>query len=143
MTPTRLARRPTRPRVRGVSLIEVLVALLIFSFGLLGVVALQARMSQAAVSAEDTSRAAALANQLAAQMWNAGTFNLPAATVDAWVARVADPANGGLPNGVGVVTVDVANRTADIAITWRSVNVAATAPQNRFTTQVVMPLNQL
>jgi len=49
-------------------LIEVLVAILIFSFGLLGFVGLQARAIQFSASAEDSNRAALLANELASQL---------------------------------------------------------------------------
>lgn len=145
-----MTRRPSTPRPaparraqHGLSLIELMVAVLIFSFGLLGIVALQARTTQASVSAEDTHRAALLADDLAARMWNAGTVALPPATLAAWRDRVARPVDGGLPAGLGTVTVDPAARRADIVITWSPPGATASQPVHRYATQVVIPPNTL
>ena len=46
---------------RGVTLIEVLVSVLIMSFGILGIVALQARAIQFSLDADDRNRAALFA----------------------------------------------------------------------------------
>lgn len=115
------------------SLIEVLTSLLIFSIGIVGLMSLQARATQFSTSAEDTNRAALLANEIAAEMWARNSV-----TVDttAWAARVADTANGGLPNGTGTVTVT--GSEADITITWRPPRAAA-GETNRFVTQVLIP----
>lgn len=130
--PTRLSRAQ-----RGMSLIEVLVSVLIFSFGLLGLLALQARATQFSASAEDTSRAALLANEIGAEMWAARTVNLPAATISAWQARVAAPEVDGLPDGLGNVTVT--GTVAEITISWRPPRAASAAEnRNRYTTQVMV-----
>ena len=95
-------RLPTAVRPsRGLSLIEVLVAIVLISFGILGLVSLQARAVQFSVSAEDSQRAALLAGEMRHTMWGANTVTLPAAAVAAWQARVADPAVAGLPNATG------------------------------------------
>ena len=111
---------PTRPwrRRRGISLIEVLVVLVLLSFGLIGVVGLQARAVQFSVSAEDSNRAAMLANEMASAMWTNQSVILPPATVTAWNAAVGDPTGRGLPNGAGTVTVDA--NVATITVTWRA-----------------------
>jgi len=72
---------PLRPsqRQRGSTLLEVLVSVLIFSFGILGLVAMQVRATQYSVDAEDRNRAALLADDLAAQMRLARTVTLPTA----------------------------------------------------------------
>ncbi len=129
-----------RPQ-RGMSLLEVLVAVLIFSFGLLGLLALQARASQFSVSAEDTNRASLLANELAASMWAARTVQLSPTELAAWNARVADPTQGGLPNGVGSVTVTGTGKAAvaQIVIVWQPTRAASSATsRNQYTTQVVV-----
>lgn len=128
-----------RRRARGLSLIEVLVSILIFSFGLLGFVGLQSRAIQFSVSAEDTNRAALLANDLSAQMVTAGTLTLPAADVTAWQTRVGDVTGGGLPNGIGDVAV--VGTVATITVTWRANANAAGTPnaENRYVTQVLLP----
>ena len=120
---------------RGVSLIEVLIVVLLFSFGLTGLVAIQARAVQYSVSAEDSGRAALLANELAAQMWAANTVNLPTADIDAWTARVTDASNGGLPNGTAEVTVN--GNVARVTIQWRPPR-AAVGQESRYVTDILI-----
>ena len=124
---------PPQRRQRGMTLIEVLVAILIFSFGLLGFVGLQARAIQFSTSAEDSSRAALLANELAATMISQQTLT-PSLTT--WQARVADPAQGGLPSGSGSSTVT--GNTALITITWTPTSAASGAGSNKYVTEVIL-----
>jgi len=114
------------------SLIEILTSLLIFSIGIVGLMSLQTRATQFSTSAEDTNRAALLANEIAAQMWASRSVDV--ATTD-WEARVADTQNGGLPSGTGTVTVT--GNVADITITWQPPH--APSDTNRFVTQVTIP----
>ena len=81
---------------RGVTLLEVLVSILIFSFGILGLVGLQARATQYSVDAEDRNRAALLADDLAAQMRMARRVDID---TTAWEQRVGAADQVGLPNG--------------------------------------------
>ena len=131
-------RRTSTRRVRGMTLVEVLVSLLIFSFGLLGLMGLQARALRFSIGAEDTNRAALLANEVAAQMLTRQSMVLPAVQLDAWRARVADPKGSGLPNGVGTVVVDVVTGLATITIVWRPPTAASGVAntQSRYVTQV-------
>lgn len=122
-----------RPQA-GAMLIEALVVILIFSFGLLAVVGLQAKATQVAVSAEDSNRAALLANELASQMWAERTVNLSADQISAWQDRVASPTEGGLPNGEGEVTVD--GDVARISITWKAPSATADSQANAYSTDV-------
>ena len=117
-------------------MIEVLIVLVLFSFGLLGMVGLQARATQSSVSAEDNNRAALLASELAAQMWASNTVSLPAAAVTAWNTRVADATDVGLPNGVG--TVALTGNVARITITWRPPHLNA-GDTRRYVTEVLIP----
>lgn len=143
MTP-RIASRATdgdrtcsraRQRLRGFSMIEVLVVIVLFSFALIGLIGLQARAVQTSVAGEDANRAALLANDLASAMWTRSNVNLPAADITAWNAVVADPTGRGLPNGVG--TVAVAAGIATITVTWRAPHEPAGTVHN-YTTQVAM-----
>jgi type IV pilus assembly protein PilV len=104
--------------IHGFTLIEVLIALVLFSVGILGLVALQATATNLTTSAEDSTRAALLANEIATEMYNAGTVSLPAATVTAWQNEVngTTASNLALPGGSGSVTT--AGNVATIAITW-------------------------
>ncbi len=124
-----------RRRARGLSLIEVLVAIVLISFGILGLASLQARAVQVSVSAEDSQRAALLANELAAAMWGANTVSLPAADITAWQARVGNASVAGLPNATG--SVSVASGVARITVEWRA-NHAAVGDENRYVTDVVI-----
>jgi type IV pilus assembly protein PilV len=62
--------RPTERRQRGVMLIEALIAILIFSIGILGIVGLQASAVQQSTDAKNRAEAAYLADQLMGQMWS-------------------------------------------------------------------------
>lgn len=126
----------TVSRQRGMTLLEILVAIVVLSFGLIGLVGLQARALQISVGSEDTNRAALLANELASQMWLARTTSLPAATVQAWQEAVEDNTQAGLPNGSGDVTLN--GNVATITIQWRAPS-AAVGQENRYVTQVVVP----
>lgn len=135
--------RPPRPGQRGATLIEVLVSILLFSFGILGLVGLQARATQFSLDAEDRNRAALFADDLAAQMRLARSVALGAAQIDAWTRRVqgvdaADQPTGlGLPNAVVDVTPDLATNTAIIEIEWRHPR-QADDETSRLRTQVVL-----
>lgn len=129
----------SRKTTHGFSMIEMLVGVLIISFGLLGLITLQSRALMVSVSSEDAQRAALLASEMAAQMFNSDTVNLPAATVAAWAARASDPTMGGVPQGVGTVTVTNAT-TARITVTWIPVqSTGGAANTHTYTTDVVIP----
>src|SRR2546422_10742639 len=76
-------RFPARGSERGVMLIEALVAILIFSIGILAVVGIQAVAIKDMTSAKYRSEAAFLAQELLAQMWtdngNIGAYAFPGA----------------------------------------------------------------
>ena len=122
---------------RGFSLIEVLVVVVLFSFGLLGLVGLQARAMQVSVNAEDSQRAAMLANEMASTMWGANTVNVDASVITPWQTRLADPTNRGLPNGTGTVVVN--GNTARITVSWSPPQLAAGAAAHRYITDVLIP----
>lgn len=118
------------------SLIEVLTSLLIFSIGILGLVGLQTQAIQYSMSAEDSNRAALLANDIAAVMWTQKSVTLTEGDYTTWQKRVGNAEADGLPNGQGEVTVDE-NNVATITITWRPPK-APDGSQNRYVTQVVV-----
>lgn len=130
--------RNNRFAAHGFSMIEMLVGLLIITFGLLSLITLQGRALQTSMGTEDSQRATLLAAEMAAMMFDQNSVNVSAATVTAWAARTADPTNGGLPNGVGTVTVD--GKTARITVSWRPVqSTGAANDTNRYSTDVVIP----
>ena len=121
---------------RGAMLIEVLVSILIFSFGLLGLVGLQAVASQNSVNAQDRSTAANIANEMVTEMWLRNTSNPAnlAAQITAWQARVIA---SNLPAAAGTVATDVNNITT-VTIQWRPTARRAGESDSRYETQVIV-----
>lgn len=129
----------TRPHTRGFTLIETLVALLVLSFGIIGLVALQGRALQYAIDAEDRNRASLLADELVSAMWLSHTVTLPSATVTRWTAQVKDAATSGLPQASATVSDPDALGVVTITITWRPVSRKATSGDLTYTTKVAIP----
>lgn len=133
----RSGRNVRRSAVLGVGLIEVMVSLVIFLIGVLGLVKLQAHAIQVDTQAGDRNRAADLANEVVTQMWTSQTSSLSKEALKAWNDRVADAAHGGLPNGEGKVTAK--DGVATVTITWHPPWRAAGEPDQTYLTQVVIP----
>ncbi len=119
----------------GATLLEVLIALLIFAFGVLGLLGMQAVASQLTGEAKYRAEAAMYADQLIGQMWadNAAslandyaTVNLGAKFVE-WRNQI-QAAVTGLPGAAGAnaptVTVD-ADNVVTITIFWQAPTEAA------------------
>ena len=134
--------RSCRPR-GGFTLIEVLVAILVFSIGALGTIALQAKLLQSSTQNTDRARAAILGDELAAQMWALKTVSIDIPTLQKWQDRVSSSNASGLPNGSGSVSYAAdsnGNQVATITITWKPTTVASGASStNQYITTVVMP----
>lgn len=123
-------------------LIEVLVSILLFSFALLGLVAMQARAIQFSAEAEDRNRAALLANELVSTMWAQQTANKSnlSAQISAWQTRV----KAALPPHGDQVTATVSdpdsNGVVTIRLGWAPVAGASSATSGHsYMTQVVIP----
>jgi type IV pilus assembly protein PilV len=87
---------------RGILLLEALIAILIISFGILGLVALWANSVKNASEAKYRSDSSFLANEMIGQMWLDRANITPAYTEPAnWTDRVAAT----LPGGKGKVEV--------------------------------------
>lgn len=125
------------------ALVEALVSLLIFSFGILGLIGLEARAINVSVDAEDRNRAALFASEVASNMWLQASVTLTAATVTALNAAVANPTGTGLPNGtLTLVPVPGTTNAADITITWQPPSHGATvtaATRSSLITRVILP----
>jgi type IV pilus assembly protein PilV len=134
MKPFRRTRR--RGAQAGFTLLETLVALVIFSIGLLGVVALQARTVQLSVDGEDRNRAALLADEVVATMWSSGTTSIDSADTTAWTTRVTSV----LPGATGTVSAPDANGVVTVTITWRPPSRRTGDPDSTYRTKVAIPL---
>ncbi len=132
--------RSNRSDASGMSLLEVLVGVLLISFGLLGLLSLLSRTTQFSTGAEDSQRAALLAAEMVAFITTTNTATAADLVIDedavtAWKTSVASPQQG-LPNGVGTITA--AGRTARITVQWRAPSAAA-GTFNNYITDVVLP----
>lgn len=135
---------PTPPRSgrssRGFTLVEVLISILVFSFGLLGAAALQSLAVQMGTQNGDRSRAASLANEMVTKLWNNQSSTPSSTDLSNWTTMVANPAVSGLPNGTGAVATcsgAVAN-CALITITWKAPSAKSTAQASQYQTSVVI-----
>lgn len=112
-------------RQHGLSLVEVLVSILLFSLGILALVGLQASLSKNVTEAKLRSEAAFLANQLIGQMWvdqvNLARYGMEEgsctdtgfASCMNWRARVGQL----LPAGAASVNVD--GSAVNIELNWQ------------------------
>lgn len=135
---------PTQKSNRGFALIEVLVSLVIFSLGVVGLVGMQTRALQASTDAQDRHIAAMLSNSLSSEMWVIKSTSLNSATVTAW----QDQVTASLPNGEGAVTQNTAGSDATISVKWLATTrkPLSTDPndtdgeaKSQFITKVVIP----
>ena len=120
----------------GFTLIEVLISILIFSLGVLGTVALQARAAQFAEQNGDRSRAAVLANEMVSSMWAHQSATPDSTYLASWQTAVSTPTVSGLPNGSSKVTTT--GNSATVTVYWKGPAVAAAAASASFTTTVVI-----
>lgn len=121
----------------GFTLLETLVAIVIFSIGLLGVVGLQARSIQFSVDGEDRNRASLMADGIVAAMWG---NNIPSASFDATArTALATGATGGPYGATAVVGAPDADGVVEIRITWRPPSRPAAEPDSSYTTKVFIP----
>jgi type IV pilus assembly protein PilV len=134
------ARHPISRAQRGVVLLEVLIAVLIFSFGILGMIGLQSGAIKNAGDARLRTEASYLVGQLVSQMWvdQASLANYShqaqgdkcvfkgaqasSANVTSWLgsASKAGTVLGTLPNASAQVVVDAATRRATVTLCWRA-----------------------
>lgn len=124
----------------GFSLLEGLVAILIFSLGVLALISMQATSIQQSSGAKYRSDASLLANDLIGQMWvsdrTAATlqtnFMSGGANYTTWVNNVQAtlPTAAASAPSVSVTGTGVAT----ITIFWKAPNEAASAAANRYTT---------
>ncbi len=132
----------------GVILIEALVAILIFSIGILALVGLQATAIKQSTDARYRTEAAALANELIAEMWVSDrttatlitNFATGGPRYNAWVLNRVAPT---LPGGIApTVTIDAAGTAIPgrvlVTIQWRAPNEPAGAAAHNYRTSAVI-----
>lgn len=140
---------PRRPGQSGIMLLEAMIAILIFSLGVLALVALQGTSIKLTGDAKYRTDATLLANRLIGQMWVRGgslaqlkeDFQTDGDAYDAWRADVS--AASGLPGvvagGAGVVstlplvavTLTPTSALVTITLYWRTPEMDTNAPGHR------------
>jgi len=129
-------------RERGVMLIEALIAILIFSIGILAVVGMQGVAIKSVTDSKMRSEAALLANELIAQMWtdqsNIALYNYAGTSVDSCPARLQPWCNRVklLPGAATKVSVPApgtpaattSGATVQIEIFWQTPEEASLTP---------------
>jgi type IV pilus assembly protein PilV len=133
--------QPPRRRVqRGMALMEALIAILVFTFGILGLIGLEASAINSAVDSDDRNRAALFGSEIASTMWLNGSVVVSNAQLTTWQTAIADPTKTGVANGtLAIATVAGTTNAADITITWKAPSRAATAASSQLTTRVILP----
>ncbi len=125
-----------RKQQSGVMLIEALVAILLFSIGILGLVALQAISTQNSVNSGERNIASSLANDMVSQIWLRNSTTITAdplkADIALWQTKVTDT----LPNATG--NVASSNGIATVTIIWKSPSKKTSDNQNRLETSVAI-----
>jgi type IV pilus assembly protein PilV len=112
-----------RRSARGMALIEALVGILIFAFGILGLLGLQAAMTKAQGSAKSRADATNLASEVLGLMWadrgNLDKYNAATCSTYApckeWSAKVASLLPAG---GATVVYPSPVTGGVDVTLTW-------------------------
>jgi type IV pilus assembly protein PilV len=123
----------------GFSLIEALVAILLFSLGVLSLVGLQVSAVQQATQAKLRSEASLLADKLIATMWvtdrtaaTLATFNTGGTRYNTWLAEVQAALPG---SGANAPTVTVtANGQVTVNVFWKAPSEPASNPVHNFVT---------
>ena len=117
-----------RVAMRGMTLIEVLVAMTIFSFGILGMLGMQARAISYYSDAKNRTDAVLLSEALINDIWvnrtNMASYayggGAAPLALQAWVNEV----QATLPKGAATVAVTPATGTVQVTITWQPPNAA-------------------
>jgi type IV pilus assembly protein PilV len=118
--------RRSLERQHGVALLEALVGILIFSIGILAIMALQAEAIRNTVEAKYRNEAAYLANQIIGQMWvdraDLGGYDTTAGSngnMTDWRTRVAATLPGITVPTKNSPTIEVADHQVTVTVFWQ------------------------
>jgi type IV pilus assembly protein PilV len=118
-------RASTLGKQRGIALLEALIAIFLFSLGILALVGLQAVMSKNVTQAKLRGEASFLANQLIGQMWvDQANLARYAVTEGVCVAAAGATANANCSNWLTSVQQALPSGSADVAINGNQVNIS-------------------
>lgn len=124
----------------GIVLLEALLAILVFSLGVLALVGLQATAIKQSTDARYRSEASLLANDIISQMWISDrttatlqtNFNTSSTAYNTWFARVQGTLPGVVANSATAPTIAIdAQGIVTVTLFWRAPNeLAGTTPHN-------------
>lgn len=126
-------------RQHGVALLEALIAILLFSIGILGMAALQGKAAKLGTDAEDRTTASLLTDEAVAMMWAEQSTSLSTAASTAWQSKITA---SGLAGATGTIGAPDAQSNVTILIQWTPVSRAASSAgvkTAQFFTKVNMP----
>ena len=127
----------------GFMLIEAMVSIVVFSIGVLGLVALLAAVIKETSNAQYRIEASMLTDQLIGEMWGEDKATLPASfsspdgpRYQAWLTRSVQAANNGLPGAVATPPTVVfgANNQVTVTVFWQMPGSAPGTPAHQYTT---------
>ena len=122
---------------KGIILIEVLISMVIFTFGVLGLVGLQMVATQNSVNSQDRTIAANSANEMVSLMWLKKTSNVASAGISGDIAiRKAKVSASPLSDSTSDVTE--AGGVATIVVSWKAPSKKNAENRNRYETSVVV-----
>lgn len=107
---------------KGVVLLEGLIAILIFSMGILAIVGLQAAATRASTDARYRAEAALYVNEIIGEMWVADKTNLAGlyatgnSKFNTWLTKVNTSARS-LPNASADISVNAGNLVT-VSLMW-------------------------
>lgn len=122
----------------GAMLLEALIAILVFSMGILALVGLQATAVQQSTDAKYRSEAALLANEVIAEMWVSNraasvlesNFKTGGGAFSAWEARVASVLPGVVTGTATAPDIAVgSDGSVTVIVRWAAPNEPATVHQ--------------
>lgn len=106
-------------------LLEALIAILLFSMGILALIGLQAIAIKNTADAKYRAEAAFLANQIIGQMWADNPANLASyasgnANVTTWLGNATTPGTvaGSLPDPTGQIAIGAGN-VMTVTVCWK------------------------
>lgn len=135
-------RTPHPVRQRGVMLIEALLAILIFSIGILAVVGMQSVAIKDVAQSKYRSEAGFLADQLMSQIWtdngNVGAYAYPGTgaqplRLKKWIQQVNGKLPGNLSPVVTVTNATAQGGTVQIQIFWQLPEEVSQGTQHSYT----------
>lgn len=142
----KLLRPSPRYRSAGFSLIEVLVAIVVLSVGLLGLAALQLKGLQSAHSAYQRSLASVIANDGAERLWvelgadpNAAPATIAANAEIAWHQNWTRPDAPSLPGFVANSTITFNSGFYVINVQWGEERFAGNDGVSNFEYRIALP----